>query len=274
MIKLIFLCILTIYNFVQADDIQVQKAKTYQGYERINGWLMSEKLDGIRGYWDGKQLKSKNGNRIYAPKWFLKDLPPFALDGELWTKRGDFENIQSIVLDDIPSKKWKDITYKIFEVPYQDGNFTQRLQYAINWIKEKKVKHLHVVKQIKCEDRKHLEKYLHYIEKLGGEGIILKYPKLQYFTGRSAKVLKVKSFDDMEGEVIGINEGKGKILGLMGSLTLQLENGIVFRLGGGFKLNDRKHPPVIGSKVTFKYYGFTKNKKPKFASFLRVRKEE
>ncbi len=271
--KFIFLFILTIYNFAQAEAIQVQKPKTYQGYEDIKGWHMSEKLDGIRGYWDGKQLKSKNGHKIHAPKWFIQNFPPFALDGELWTKRGDFENIQSIVLDDIPSKKWKEISYQIFEVPYQDGNFTQRLLYANKWL-NKQIVHAHTIKQIKCKNREHLKKYLHYIEKLGGEGVVIKNPKLQYFTGRSAEILKVKSFDDMEGEVIGINTGKGKFLGLMGSLTLRLKNGVIFRLGGGFNLHDRQNPPLIGSTITFKYYGLTKYKKPKFASFIRVRIKE
>jgi DNA ligase-1 len=45
-------------------------------------------------------------------------------------------------------------------------------------------------------------------------------------------------------------------------------------LGGGFKKEDRLNPPKIGEFVTFKYYGFTKNGKPKFASFLRVREVE
>ena len=36
----------------------------------------------------------------------------------------------------------------------------------------------------------------------------------------------------------------------------------------------KENPPKIGDIVTFKYYGLTKNNKPKFASFLRVRKEE
>ena len=274
MIKLIFLCMLTIYNFTYAKTIQVQKPKIYHGYENINGWLMSEKLDGIRGYWDGKELKSKNGNKINAPKWFTHDFPPFALDGELWSKRGDFENIQSIVLDDMPSEKWQEISYQIFEVPHHDGNFTQRLLYADKWLNEKKIKHVHTIKQIKCKNREQLKKYLHYIEKIGGEGVVIKNPKLPYFTGRSTQILKVKSFDDMEGEVIGINSGKGKFKDLMGSLTLRLDNGVIFRLGGGFNLQDRKYPPLIGDTVTFKYYSFTKNKKPKFASFMRVREEE
>ena len=89
---------------------------------------MSEKLDGIRAYWNGKELLSKNGNKIYAPNWFTKDFPPFELDGELWTRRDDFESIQNIVLDTNPSSKWEEITYNIFEVPNEKGNFDKRLE--------------------------------------------------------------------------------------------------------------------------------------------------
>ncbi|WP_265734436.1 hypothetical protein [Malaciobacter molluscorum] len=60
----------------------------------------------------------------------------------------------------------------------------------------------------------------------------------------------------------------------MKSLQIKLENGVIFNLGGGFTNKQRYNPPKIGATVTFKYYGFTKNKKPKFASFMRVRKEE
>ncbi len=252
----------------------LQKPKVYQGDESIKNWYMSEKLDGIRGYWDGKNLFTKNGNIIHAPKWFLKNFPPFELDGELWNKRGDFENIQSIVLDKIPSSKWKEITYNIFEVPNQKGDFKARLQKAKNWFKKHKNPYVKIIKQIKCINKKHLENFLEEIEKSGGEGVIIKNPKPSYFSGRSEHILKVKSFQDAEGVVIAINPGHGEFEGMMGSLSLRLENGVVFKLGSGFSLHDRKNPPKIGQKVTFKYYGYTKNRKPKFASFLRVREKE
>jgi DNA ligase-1 len=94
---------------------------------------------------------------------------------------------------------------------------------------------------------------------------------MPYHTGRSAHVLKVKKFADMEGVVIGLNKGKGKYKTMMGSLTLELKNGIVFKLGTGFTDEIRKKPPLLGTIVTFKYHGFTKTGKPKFASFLRMR---
>jgi DNA ligase-1 len=271
--KKIFI-LLSILFVLYADKPSLQKPKIYQGDENITGWFMSEKLDGIRGYWDGKRLKSKNGYTIHVPEWFIKDFPPFKLDGELWTKRADFENIQSIVLDDKPSSKWNEITYNIFEVPFSEGNFSQRLNYVKLWIKENNIKHIKVIPQIRCKNKKHLISYLNKIEKLRGEGIILKNPNLSYFTGRSSQILKVKSFNDMEGEVIAINKGKGKFKNIMGSLSIKLKNGVVFKLGGGFSIKERGNPPKINSIVTFKYYGFTKNLKPKYASFMRVRKEK
>jgi DNA ligase-1 len=266
--KLVILFIL----FIDIYGQNLQKAKIYHGYEDITEWLMSEKLDGIRAYWDGKELKSKNGNTIHAPKWFVKDFPPFELDGELWTKREDFENIQSIVLCDTPTDKWKEITYNIFEVPNHEGNFTHRLKFAKKYIQG--IKHVKIINQIKCKSREHLNRFLNEVEKLGGEGVIIKNPKLSYFTGRSSNILKVKNFDDMEGKVISINKGRGKFKNMMGSLTLLLENNVTFKLGGGFNMMQRKNPPTIGKYITFKYYGLTKKKKPKFASFLRVREAE
>ncbi len=100
---------------------------------------------------------------------------------------------------------------------------------------------------------------------------MLKNPNFVYFNGRSENILKVKKFYDEEGLVIGLNyskEGKFK------SLKLKLENGIIFNLGGGFSNMQKENPPKIGDTVTFKYYDLTKNDKPKFASFLKIRKKE
>jgi DNA ligase-1 len=75
----------------------------------------------------------------------------------------------------------------------------------------------------------------------------------------------------MEGIIIGYNLRDDKTLK---SLVIKLSNGVVFNLGGGLSDEQRKNPPKIGKMVTFKYYGFTKNGKPKFASFLRIREVE
>lgn len=261
----IILCLANLYAF------SLQKPKVYdEKTHKISGWYMSEKLDGIRAYWDGEELLSKNGNKIYAPKWFIKDFPKFKLDGELWTKRDDFENIQSIVLDKTPSKNWNKITYNIFEVPDEKGNFDKRLRKIKSWLKNNPSKYIKVIPQIKCKDKKHLENFLEELVNKKAEGIILKNPKKEYFIGRNKNILKVKKFYDTEAKVIGINYKNKKFK----SLKLKLQNGVVFNLGNGFSKQQRKHPPKLGDIVTFKYYDLTKNGKPKFASFLRVREKE
>ena len=54
------------------------------------GWFMSEKLDGVRCYWNGKTLYSRNKNIFYAPKFFTEGWPNSPLDGELFLGRDRF----------------------------------------------------------------------------------------------------------------------------------------------------------------------------------------
>jgi DNA ligase-1 len=258
--------------FASLNAVILQKANIYKD-QNISGWVMSEKLDGIRAYWDGKTLQTRKGEAIHATEWFVKNLPPFALDGELWTKRSDFENIQSIVVDDKPSKKWKEISYMIFEVPSAEGNFTTRLHKAQEYITQHNLSHLKIIEQRVCASQTQLDAYLQTVLKKGGEGVMIKDASKPYFEGRSDSILKVKESQDMEAEVIGYKKGTGKFKELMGSLQVRLENGVEFFIGSGFSDALRKNPPKIGEIVTFKYYGFTKYGKPKFASFLRVRKD-
>lgn len=261
--------ILILNSFIFALDLQ--RGKNYKQHHTIKNWVMSEKLDGIRAYWNTKELLTRKGNKIYAPKWFIKSLPNFELDGELWTKRDDFENIQSIVMDKKPSKKWKEITYNIFEVPNQKGDFFSRLELVQKYIEKGKLQYIKVIKQIKIKDKAHLEEFMNEIINKKGEGVIVKNPDLEYFQGRNSNILKVKKFSDMEGKVIGINISQKT--GVLKSLKVKLENGITFNLGTGFTKKQRENSFTVGTIVSFKYYGFTKNGKPKFASFLRVRED-
>ena len=256
--------------WLTAFGLNLEKPKTYSDQE-ISGWFMSEKLDGIRAFWDGKNLLTKNGNIIYAPKYLTKNFPNFSLDGELWSKRNDFENIQSIVLDQKPGLQWKEITYNIFEAPYSKGDFRQRLKKAKEWFDNNPNENVTIIKQIVCNGKKHLDNYFKKVLFIKGEGVIIKNPHFSYINKRSSNSLKVKKFYDTEAEVISINYNSKKS---MRSLLLKLENGITFNLGNGFSKENRINHPKIGETVTFKYYGLTKYGKPKFASFLRVRKKE
>lgn len=190
---------------------------------------MSEKLDGIRAYWDGEKLVSRGGKTIHAPLWFIKDFPPFEIDGELWSKRKDFENISSIVRDKEPSNEWHQISYNIFEVPHASGNLFERLSKVKAYENER----LKIIPQIEIKSKKAMLAYLQKLESKGAEGLVVRDPSAPYIDKRTSKALKVKSFLDDECRVVGYTEGKGKYLGMMGALRCELSSGVLFKIGSG-----------------------------------------
>lgn len=253
----------------QAADLLL--LKRYTPDADVSGWLMSEKLDGVRGHWTGSELVSRQGNPFAAPAWFTKGLPPFELDGELWTQRGDFAGIQSIVSRDEPHAGWREIGYHIFEAPNTAGGLLERLDRLRTWLREHPLEHVQIIEQTPVLDRQHLQARLEAVENLGGEGLVVRNPDAAYTTGRSDQALKVVSFQTLEGRVVGYREGKGKYAGMTGSLEVELGDGRRLFIGSGLSDAERRAPPPVGAWVTFKYRGLTRNGLPRFASFLRVR---
>jgi len=227
MIKLLLLLFLPF--LLLADKPNLMLLKVYKD-QNISGWVVSEKLDGIRGYWNGKKLISRGGKIIHAPKWFTKNFPPFEIDGELWTKRGDFENISSIVRDKKPSKNWKQVTYNIFEVPNAKGSLFDRLKK----VKPYENSIIKIIPQKKIKSKAEMLDILHAVEAKGGEGVVVRDPNAPYIAKRTSKALKVKSFLDDECTITGYTEGKGKFSGMMGALKCKLSSGISFKIGSGF----------------------------------------
>lgn len=256
----------------QINAIELLKLGNYKG-EDISGWLASEKLDGVRAYWDGKRLLSRQGKPIAAPKELLNELPSFALDGELYSGRGGFERTQSIVMDAVPDiKAWQNISYEIFDAPGQKGNLLERLKVVKKYINSHDTKFLKLIKQRKISNKIELDNMLNEIIKAGGEGVVIRDPSKPYTPKRSQHDLKYKKFDDAECMVVAINKGKGKLKGVMGSLTCE-KNGVRFKIGSGFNDNTRKNPPKIGEIITFKHLGFTAKGIPRHAVFLRIRRD-
>lgn len=237
----------------------------------IAGWWMSEKLDGVRGYWTGQELLSRAGNPFHAPKWFTRNFPATPLDGELWIGRHQFQEVVSIVRRKIPDADWKKVRYLIFDAPQVEGGFEERLAFARRWFDHHANPYTEVLKQEICENEAHLRKKLREIESLGGEGMMLRKPGSPYTVGRSYDLLKVKTYEDAEATVIKHLPGSGRHAGRLGALLVELPNGIQFAVGTGFSDAQRDHPPPVGSIITFKYYGFHQSGIPRFASFLRVR---
>lgn len=236
------------------------------------GWWMSEKYDGVRGYWDGDQMLTRGGEHIALPKALHHSLPPFPLDGELWAGRGRFSHTLATVRDQEPGEGWADIHYLVFDAPGEDGPFEARIAMVEEWLGETPAEQIHTVKQTRCRGKEHLREFLDDVEARGGEGVMLRAAGSNYQNGRSPQLRKVKRFDDSEARVIGYNPGKGKYAGMVGSLRVELADGTRFSVGSGLSDAERRDPPPISSTITFKHHGWTRHGKPRFPVFWRVRK--
>ena len=246
-------------------------AERWDNSQDLAGWWMSEKLDGVRAFWTGQTFLSRQGNMFHAPDWFCERLPNSPLDGELWIDRQAFQRTVSIVRRQDKSDLWREVSYRIFDAPAATGKFEDRLQAIQDLVRAAKAKHIAMHPHELCKSIAHLRQELERIEKLGGEGLMLREPGSQYVAGRSTSLLKVKTFHDAEAIVREHLPGAGRHKGRLGALLVELPDGTQFSVGTGFTDAQRQQPPAIGSTITFRYQELTDRGVPRFPSFVRLR---
>jgi DNA ligase-1 len=252
----------------------IQQAKTYKTVTDITQYWLSEKLDGMRGYWNGTHLLTRQGNLIHSPKWFTKNWPNIIMDGELWVKRNSFQQTLSCVrkkkIDEIC---WQFVHFMIFDLPEHGGTFTQRITAMKKLTKKVNSPYLSMIKQFKITTLAQLDKTLNKVTKNNGEGLMLHLDSAYYHVGRTDNIMKLKKHDDAEAVVIAHIEGKGKYQGILGAIQVKTDEGIIFKIGSGFTDKERHQPPAIGSLITFKYNGKTQAGIPRFARYFRIREQ-
>lgn len=236
-------------------------------------YWVSEKLDGIRALWTGKKLLTRKGREIFAPDWFIQGLPNQVLEGELWAGRGNFNKVQTTVLDHKPnSEQWQNITFMLFDLPNNVDAYIRRYQSLVKITTKLNLRHVDVIKQGPIASYSALVSLLDDVETSGGEGLMLK--KNISKQNDDSKPVKIKKYMDSEGVIIGYKEGDGKYKGKLGALILKLDNGKVLSVGSGLTDVLRINPPLLGESVTFRHNGYTSTGLPRFARFIRIRMPE
>ncbi|CAB9512225.1 U-box domain-containing protein [Seminavis robusta] len=260
---------------------KIMLAHSYKKDNRMDptGWLMSEKLDGMRAWWDGhtRKLWSRQGKAIYAPDWWLQSLPPdIILDGELWLGRGKFQECMSIVRRQDRPQTWNEITFVVFDAP--DGTtvfdgYEERYKKA-----EEALKKVSAAQQFAklhpyeiCDGKEHVKSKLEELEQQGAEGLMLRKPGSLYRGGRSNDLLKVKSSRDDEAVVASHEVGRGRHGGRLGAVHVVNRAGKRFKVGSGFTDAQREDPPPVGSVITYRYNELTNSGIPRFPVFVRIR---
>ncbi len=273
LIRIVF-ALLVLLNF--AFSLELLRLSEYKD-QNVSGWLASEKLDGVRAYWDGEILLSRQGKKLNAPLSFTKNFPKFALDGELYAKELKFEEIQASVMDKLPDEKaWSRLKFHVFDVPEASGGLLERLSELEKFILQNPQagQNLKIIKQVKVKDNAEFEAFAEAVIAKSGEGAVVREPNAAYERGRSQNVLKYKKFNDAECVVVAHKVGQGKFSGLLGSVVCEnLSDKKRFKIGSGFSDKERANPPKIGSVITYKYQNLTAKGLPRFPVFLRVRED-
>lgn len=238
----------------------------------LDEYWASEKLDGVRGRWDGRRLWTRGGYAVDAPAWFTAGWPEVAMDGELWLGRGRFEEASSLVRNPPPGDAaWHGMRFLVFDLPGHGGTFEERVDAMRALLGAGVPPWLRPVAQSRAGDRARLQARLQAVLDAGGEGLMLHHRDARYLPGRSDGLLKLKPHDDAEARVVAHLPGNGKYAGLTGSLLVERDDGARFRIGSGLSDADRAAPPPPGSLVTYRYNGLTVNGLPRFPRYLRVR---
>ena len=259
-------------SIASKNPLNLQLASHYQQSANIQDYWVSEKLDGVRGYWDGQHLFTRGGHQINVPRFFTQDWPNSVMEGELWIERRAFEQVASVVQkQQAKDTEWQGVKFMVFDLPEHSGTFTERINQMRSLVVNANSPHLQMIEQYRLTDNAQLTAWLEQAIAVGGEGLMLHKGSARYQAGRTANIMKLKPLFDDEAKVIAHIPGKGKYANQLGAIKVKTPQGVTFKIGSGFSDLERKNPPPIGSVVTYRYSGKTVKGVPRFASFLRIK---
>lgn len=258
-------------------------------------------------------LWSRYVKPIFAPDWFLKDLPrDYCLDGELWCGRQRWDQTMSTVKKLVPvDSEWAAVKYMILDSPtYREllrpgvmrldiknsVTFPEGLEIPSDVAAVSSLGYEFMYHTLKREDfgpcaQMHQQVHLSRWEEVdqmfdeevaqGGEGIILRRLNSVWIPKRDTQLWKLKPYLDAEGVVVGWTPGEGKHQGRMGSLTLRMPDGKTFGLSGFTDEERELWAPdksqlkhfKIGETITYRYRELSSDGIPKEARYYRKRVE-
>ncbi len=265
--------------------IKPMLARVYNGKLPPGEWFVEPKLDGIRAIWDGTSFYSRSGRLLRNPvdvTTHLRTLLPHVkLDGELFAK--DWGSTQSAVKGSYPSRG--EVTYFVFDILslYNEELTTKPWSYRrlvlLTQLRSCDPLQVRLLESVTLGTRNVGAVTEEYIER-GFEGIMLKLSTAFYQPGKRSKDwLKVKFVKEVDGLIIGAQEGEGRLEGTLGALTIETVEGDRFGVGTGLSDDERgrlwkKHleGELIGLTITLQYQEDEKIV-GRFPSYVRLRDE-
>lgn len=248
-------------------------------YHNCLGWWTSEKLDGVRALWTGRQFLSRSGNAFNAPRWLRELLPDRPLDGELWAGRGLFRRTVSIVRTARPDERWREIKFRVFDILDGSGSSYRQRHAAIKAIVSELPERgpVSLVEQTPVHDKAEIQSRFEAVLAAGGEGLMLRDPDSLYERRRSRHLLNLKPSRTIDATVVAVESGRGRHAGRMGALRCMTPAGVAFGVGTGFTDEERelRHAAgLVGEVIEVSYERLTDRGRPLGAAFKGARAEQ
>jgi DNA ligase-1 len=258
----------------KVEKAPVMLLESWDGKLDPTGWYVSEKYDGVRAWWNGKEFISRTGNVFVAPALFKARMPRTVLDGELWMGRRTFQTLSGVARGG-SADDWANVKFMAFDVPDESAPLELRLAALHAEVQLASCPWLEAVGQQQVKSIAHLRQLLADVEEKGGEGLVIRRPGSLYRLGaRTTDWLRVVSVQTDEAVVVGFTRGAGNRGGGIGALVCRAANGQQFKIGTGLKTSDIANPPPVGTVVTYGYKCLTDAGIPREPRFIRVRGDE
>lgn len=252
------------------------------------------KLDGMRCVAiveDGKAtMWSRQRNPILSAPHLIAELErcfPIGrtiLDGELYNHdmKHEFEKFISIVRQqDKVHREHRLIQYHVYDIiSIPDADWRERHAWLLLTLHDNSVfDDIRLLETREIEESELLDLFAEY-RGLGYEGLMLRNADGRYVNKRSYDLQKVKEFDDAEFDIVGIEEGRGKLMGHVGGFVCKTAEGVEFvaKLAGQLdRLREYwdDHSLWQGKRLTVRYQGMTgKQNVPRFPVGVTIRDYE
>ena len=142
-------------------DSDFQHGCDWDRVKDLTGWELTEKLDGVRLFWDGATAWTRGGNAMELPARIRAGLGGLTVDGELWAGRGGF---------------------RLASIAARLGKFHESVVF-VNFAD---------LPKIICRSNAHALELMAAIQRDGGEGVMARQPGLVWRPGRTVGLLKIK----------------------------------------------------------------------------------
>ena len=254
------------------------------------------KLDGIRCIATKDGMSSRYGKPIISCPHIMEQLFPFfnefpdaILDGELYNHKlhDEFEEIVSLVkrtktTPESLAKTRELVQYHIYDNPgMPDVNFDVRYGVMYRQLRDLDMNgasNIFLVDTLVAEDESVVDNCHDTFLDANYEGSMVRLPG-PYAHNHCAQLLKRKDFDDAEFEIVRIEEGKGNWAGCAKRLIFRLADGTESAAGMKGKMPYLKTvleeaADYVGKQASIRYFGLTKNGKPRIATVQALHKTD